>query len=158
MMKAKEQGTRDKGQGTRDKAQGTRHKAKGTREKEQGTRHKVQGTRARHMYNAIAVVLKRHDFMNDAGSEKRFNKNPFLLKILGMGASYFVKTPWWLKKIYPGRVWDIKTKEKIIYLSFDDGPNPIATPFVLDQLKKYNAKATFFCIGKNAGAYPEIYK
>lgn len=71
---------------------------------------------------------------------------------------YFVKTPWWLKKIYPERIWCIDTAEKYIYLSFDDGPHPVATPFVLDELKKYNAKATFFCIGKNVAAYPHIYK
>ena len=71
---------------------------------------------------------------------------------------YFVKSPWWLKIIYPKRLWDIDTKEKIIYLSFDDGPHPVATPFVLDQLKKYNARASFFCIGKNVLAYPELYK
>jgi peptidoglycan/xylan/chitin deacetylase (PgdA/CDA1 family) len=72
--------------------------------------------------------------------------------------NYFVKTPWWLKKIYSSYVWDIDTPEKIIYLTFDDGPHPVATPFVLDELKKYNAKATFFCIGKNVVEYPEIYK
>ena len=62
---------------------------------------------------------------------------------------YFIKTPWWLKKLYPDCVWDIKTDEKNLYLTFDDGPDPVATPFVLEQLQKYNAKATFFCIGKN---------
>ena len=72
--------------------------------------------------------------------------------------NYFVKTPWWLKKIYPSYIWNIDTAEKIIYLTFDDGPHPVATPFVLDELKKYNAKATFFCIGKNVAEYPEIYK
>jgi peptidoglycan/xylan/chitin deacetylase (PgdA/CDA1 family) len=72
--------------------------------------------------------------------------------------NYFVKTPWWLKKIYSSYVWDIKTDERVIYFTFDDGPHPIATPFVLDELKKYNAKATFFCIGKNVLAYPDIYK
>jgi len=71
---------------------------------------------------------------------------------------YFVKTPWWLKKIYSSYVWRVDTKEKIIYLSFDDGPHPIATPFVLDELKKHHAKATFFCIGKNVEAEPVIYK
>ena len=60
--------------------------------------------------------------------------------------------------MYPKRLWDVDTTEKIIYLSFDDGPHPVATPFVLDELKKYNAKATFFCIGKNVDAYPEIYR
>ena len=71
---------------------------------------------------------------------------------------YFKKTPWWLKRIYKNCIWQINTKQKIIYLSFDDGPHPIATPFVLDELKKHNAKATFFCIGKNVVLYPEIYK
>ena len=71
---------------------------------------------------------------------------------------YFKKTPWWLKKIYKSCIWQINTKQNIIYLSFDDGPHPVATPFVLDELKKHNAKATFFCIGKNVVLYPEIYK
>lgn len=72
--------------------------------------------------------------------------------------NYFVKTPWWLKKLYPQRLWSVATKEKIIYLTFDDGPHPIATPFVLDELKKHNAKGTFFCIGKNVVDHPFIYK
>lgn len=56
---------------------------------------------------------------------------------------YFVKTPWLLKKIYADCVWDIPVQDDILYLTFDDGPHPEATPFVLDELKKYNAKATF---------------
>ena len=71
---------------------------------------------------------------------------------------YFVKTPWWLKKIYSSYIWDIDTHKKTIYLTFDDGPHPVATPFVLNELKKYKAKATFFCIGKNVVAYPDIYQ
>ena len=71
---------------------------------------------------------------------------------------YLVKTPFIIKKIFSSFVWDIPTEEKIIYLSFDDGPHETATPFVLDQLKKYNAKATFFCIGKNVVLYPDIYQ
>jgi peptidoglycan/xylan/chitin deacetylase (PgdA/CDA1 family) len=71
---------------------------------------------------------------------------------------YFVKTPWWLKRIYSNYTWSLPAKEKIIYLTFDDGPHPQATPFVLDELKRYQAKAIFFCIGKNVKAYPEIYK
>jgi peptidoglycan/xylan/chitin deacetylase (PgdA/CDA1 family) len=71
---------------------------------------------------------------------------------------YFVKTPWWVKKIYPSYTWDIRTNEKVIYLSFDDGPHQQATSFVLDELKKYNAKASFFCIGRNVVALPAIYK
>ena len=71
---------------------------------------------------------------------------------------YFVKTPWLLKKIFSSYLWSIDTNEKILFLTFDDGPHPLATPFVLDELKKYNATATFFCIGKNVAAFPDIYK
>lgn len=71
---------------------------------------------------------------------------------------YFVRTYWWLKLFYPGCVWEVKTSEKAIYLTFDDGPHPVATPFVLEQLQQYNAKATFFCIGKNADEHYKIYE
>jgi peptidoglycan/xylan/chitin deacetylase (PgdA/CDA1 family) len=71
---------------------------------------------------------------------------------------YLVKTPWWLKKIYTGCVWDMKPEDKTLYLSFDDGPHPTITPFVLQLLKQYNAKATFFCIGENVVKYPGIYR
>lgn len=71
---------------------------------------------------------------------------------------YFVKTPWWLKKIYSSYLWSINTKQKELYLTFDDGPDPEITPFVLKVLKQYNALATFFCIGKNVAAYPEVYR
>jgi len=70
---------------------------------------------------------------------------------------YFVKTPMWLRLVYKNSIWSINTIEKILYLTFDDGPHPIVTPFVLDELNKMNAKATFFCIGKNVEAYPGIY-
>lgn len=60
--------------------------------------------------------------------------------------------------MYPGCVWDIKPAEKDIYLTFDDGPHPKATPFVLQELKKYQAKATFFCVGENVKEYFSIYK
>ncbi len=71
---------------------------------------------------------------------------------------YLVKTPWWLKKIYPDCIWEMPPANKTIYLSFDDGPHPQITPFVLDALKQYNATATFFCIGKNVAANPETYQ
>ncbi len=71
---------------------------------------------------------------------------------------YFVKTPGWLRKLYTQCIWSMPSDEKIIYISFDDGPHPFITPFVLDELKKYNAKASFFCIGKNVLAYPDVYK
>jgi peptidoglycan/xylan/chitin deacetylase (PgdA/CDA1 family) len=73
---------------------------------------------------------------------------------------YFTKTPFWLKMLYPGCLWNYPpdSDRKEIYLSFDDGPHSVATPYVLDELKKYNAKATFFCIGKNVIAEMPIYK
>jgi len=71
---------------------------------------------------------------------------------------YTVKVPWLIRKLYPSLTWEKPTNQKILYLTFDDGPHPTATPFVLDQLAKYNAKATFFCIGKNVAEHPAIYK
>ncbi len=71
---------------------------------------------------------------------------------------YLVKTPALIKKLYPECLWEVKTGENIIYLTFDDGPTPDVTNYVLDELKKYNAKATFFCIGKNVKEHFEIYK
>ena len=62
--------------------------------------------------------------------------------------------------LYPTCLWNYKQdqKQKNIFLSFDDGPHGAATSFVLDELKKYNARATFFCIGKNVQAEPSLYK
>ena len=71
---------------------------------------------------------------------------------------YLVTAPWFLKIGYPSFIWKIPEKEKVLYLTFDDGPHETATPFVLDTLKKYEAKASFFCIGKNVTAYPAIYE
>ncbi|MEJ7739445.1 MAG: polysaccharide deacetylase family protein [Chitinophagaceae bacterium] len=72
---------------------------------------------------------------------------------------YLVKTPWLVKKyLYDRYVWDMPGKEKKIYLSFDDGPHAVATPFVLDELKKFQAKASFFCIGKNVMDHTDLYR
>ena len=71
---------------------------------------------------------------------------------------YFVKTPYLLKKFFPKRIWDKACKEKVLYLTFDDGPHPTITNFVLNELQKYNAKASFFCIGKNVVLYKEVYE
>ena len=71
---------------------------------------------------------------------------------------YLVKTPFWLRALYPACAWRMPSTDKVIYLSFDDGPHPEATAFVLDQLKKYDAKASFFCIGKNVLSYANIYE
>jgi peptidoglycan/xylan/chitin deacetylase (PgdA/CDA1 family) len=71
---------------------------------------------------------------------------------------YLIKTPWWLRKLYPTLTWQMPGEEKNLYLTFDDGPHETATPFVLDCLQQYEAKATFFCIGKNVQQYPAIYQ
>ncbi len=72
---------------------------------------------------------------------------------------YLVKTPWWLRKVYsPTLTWKIPGVQNEIFLTFDDGPHPAITPFVLDCLRQYNAKATFFCIGKNVQLYPHIFQ
>jgi peptidoglycan/xylan/chitin deacetylase (PgdA/CDA1 family) len=71
---------------------------------------------------------------------------------------YLVKAAWWLKAIYPSYIWHIAEAEKVMYLTFDDGPHATVTPFVLQQLQQYNAKATFFCIGKNVVEQPTIYQ
>ena len=71
---------------------------------------------------------------------------------------YFVKTPRLIQSLFPNFVWRIPTQEKVIHLTFDDGPVPEATPWVLDQLKQYNAKATFFCVGENVKKYPQLFE
>ena len=71
---------------------------------------------------------------------------------------YLIKTPFWLRAIYSNCTWKMPAKDKVIYLTFDDGPHPEATPFVLATLKKFNAKATFFCIGNNVLKHPNIYE
>lgn len=58
--------------------------------------------------------------------------------------------------IFPRYTWRFSVSDSSIFLTFDDGPHPDITPFVLDLLKKYQWKATFFCVGDNAQAYPEI--
>jgi peptidoglycan/xylan/chitin deacetylase (PgdA/CDA1 family) len=73
---------------------------------------------------------------------------------------YLIQTPKLLRALAPSfAIWEkpVLPEEPAVYLTFDDGPHPIATPFVLDYLAKYEAKATFFCIGKNVVEYPEIY-
>lgn len=71
---------------------------------------------------------------------------------------YWVKTHWAVKKIFKSFVWDIAGNEKKVYLTFDDGPTPDVTEWVLGVLQKHNIKATFFCIGNNIENHPEIFK
>jgi len=70
----------------------------------------------------------------------------------------WIKTNWFIKKCFSNYIWDLPNKEHKIYLTFDDGPTPEITEWTLNQLNKYNAKATFFCIGDNIRKYPEIFK
>jgi peptidoglycan/xylan/chitin deacetylase (PgdA/CDA1 family) len=70
----------------------------------------------------------------------------------------WVKAHWIIKKLFSNYVWDIPNNENKVYLTFDDGPTPEITEWTLNQLKEYNAKATFFCIGDNVRKYPEIFQ
>ncbi|MEA3317074.1 MAG: polysaccharide deacetylase family protein [Bacteroidota bacterium] len=63
-----------------------------------------------------------------------------------------------VSRIFPDIIWNIKEAEKKLYLTFDDGPTPEITEWVLNLLEQYNAKASFFCIGKNVEKYPELFK
>jgi peptidoglycan-N-acetylglucosamine deacetylase len=54
--------------------------------------------------------------------------------------------------------WRIPSTEKVLYLTFDDGPEPFVNTFVLDTLKEYDASATFFCVGQNVEKHPELFQ
>ncbi|MBO3097084.1 polysaccharide deacetylase family protein [Gelidibacter pelagius] len=68
-----------------------------------------------------------------------------------------VRTPRLIKGIFPNYIWNMPQDQKIIYLTFDDGPTPEITHWTLNTLKEYNAKGTFFCIGNNIKKHPEIF-
>lgn len=70
---------------------------------------------------------------------------------------YLVKSPLLLKWYYPSLIWNKTRAQRVIYLTFDDGPIPDVTDFVLKTLKSFNAKATFFCIGDNIQKHPDIF-
>jgi len=76
---------------------------------------------------------------------------------------YLIKTPDFIRKTFPGFIWQIpndnvQKDSKSIYLTFDDGPVEEVTPYVIDTLQAYNAKATFFCVGENIEENPAIFK
>ncbi len=71
---------------------------------------------------------------------------------------YWVKTHRFVKWLFPNFLWEIKTNQKVVYLTFDDGPTHQITDWVLAQLHAFKAKATFFCIGSNVKDHPEIFK
>lgn len=71
---------------------------------------------------------------------------------------YLTRTPALVRALYKSCVWKLNPSTPTVYLTFDDGPYPKATSYALEQLRKYNAKATFFCIGKNVQAHPDVYQ
>ena len=68
------------------------------------------------------------------------------------------KTPLLLRKLIPGFIWEVSTYGKDLYLTFDDGPVPRLTEYVLETLERYHAKATFFCVGENVRKYPDLFR
>jgi len=70
----------------------------------------------------------------------------------------FISSPVILKRLFPDLIWERKTNEKVIYLTFDDGPHPDITPQVLEILDEYDSKATFFCVGENVSKFPDTFK
>ncbi len=70
---------------------------------------------------------------------------------------YLVKTPKLLQAMLPAFTWSAPTSERVLHLTFDDGPIPGVTPWVLDILQEFGAKATFFCVGDNVVRHPDVY-
>ncbi|NBC06280.1 MAG: polysaccharide deacetylase family protein [Bacteroidetes bacterium] len=71
---------------------------------------------------------------------------------------YLVKTPQIIQNLFPNFTWKIPAQEPVVYLTFDDGPIPRVTPWVLEQLSQFDAKATFFCVGDNIRKHPEVFQ
>ncbi len=71
---------------------------------------------------------------------------------------YLVKIPNIIQKFFLNYTWSMGSEKKEIYLTFDDGPHPEITPWVMSELQKHQAKATFFCVGDNVKKYPETYQ
>ena len=64
----------------------------------------------------------------------------------------------WLRWLYPRATWRMDKHERAVYLTFDDGPIPESTPFILKTLAEFNIKATFFMVGDNVRKYPDLYQ
>jgi peptidoglycan/xylan/chitin deacetylase (PgdA/CDA1 family) len=71
---------------------------------------------------------------------------------------YLIRTPSFIQSLFPNFIWRMPNEDKVLYLTFDDGPIEEVTPWVLDELAKYNAKATFFCVGENVDRNPKIFE
>jgi peptidoglycan/xylan/chitin deacetylase (PgdA/CDA1 family) len=70
----------------------------------------------------------------------------------------YFRPPWIIKTLFPDLIWNFPDKKEEIFLTFDDGPDPEVTPWILDVLNHYKAKATFFCLGENVKNYPGIFQ
>lgn len=68
------------------------------------------------------------------------------------------RPPHFIRRIYPTAIWNFPNEKEGIFLTFDDGPVPQVTPWVLDQLDQWSAKATFFVTGKNVELYPDLFR
>lgn len=64
----------------------------------------------------------------------------------------------WLRWLYPRATWRVNRHEHAVYLTFDDGPIPESTPFLLKTLEEFDAKATFFMVGENVRRHPELFE
>ncbi len=71
---------------------------------------------------------------------------------------YLIKTPLFIQNLFPNFTWKMNSDQPVIHLTFDDGPIPKITPWVLDQLAQYDAKATFFCVGSNIEKHLEVFQ
>ncbi len=71
---------------------------------------------------------------------------------------FIEQPPWFYRALFPGVIWRIPAEPKCVYLTFDDGPIPEVTPWVLDILRRYQVKATFFMVGDNVRKHPDIYR
>jgi len=71
---------------------------------------------------------------------------------------YWVKTRWFIKRLFSGYIWSLPQNQKTVYLTFDDGPIPEITEWVLDILREHGIKATFFCIGDNIEKHPDVFQ
>lgn len=71
---------------------------------------------------------------------------------------YLVKTPKVIQNLFPNFTWNVPSEEPVLYLTFDDGPIPGVTPWVLEQLAAFDAEATFFCVGENIRKHPEVFQ
>ncbi len=74
-----------------------------------------------------------------------------------MNIDWVIQLPLFVRLLFPGSLWRGDRKRKVVYLTFDDGPVPEQTPWVLDLLKSNDIKATFFCVGENVYKHPEIF-